>query len=93
MAPSAGHSQHTLLTKLYALPFSFLVGFLVLICDFSCDNTDYKLGHGVHRIGMISSWAEAFPRTSKAFIDEMDTTLDYGYIHTYPTDLGTRVRL
>ncbi|QKX56424.1 uncharacterized protein TRUGW13939_03529 [Talaromyces rugulosus] len=32
-------------------------------------------GHGVHRIGMISSWAEAFPKTSKSFIDEMDATL------------------
>ncbi|KAH8693106.1 putative malonyl CoA-acyl carrier protein transacylase [Talaromyces proteolyticus] len=34
-------------------------------------------GHGVHRVGMISSWVEAFPKTSKPFIDEMDSTLGF----------------
>ncbi|QGA13645.1 hypothetical protein EYB26_001295 [Talaromyces marneffei] len=30
-------------------------------------------GHGVQRVGMITPWVEAFPKTAQHFLDEMDT--------------------
>lgn len=32
-------------------------------------------GHGVQRKGMTSPWVEAFPRTCKPFLEEMDEIL------------------
>ncbi|KAL1994235.1 hypothetical protein VTN49DRAFT_2904 [Thermomyces lanuginosus] len=34
-------------------------------------------GHGVHRVGMATPWLEAFPRTSRPFMDEMDSILGF----------------
>ncbi|OKL58902.1 hypothetical protein UA08_05802 [Talaromyces atroroseus] len=34
-------------------------------------------GHGVHRVGMITPWVKAFPKTAGPFTDEMDSTLGF----------------
>lgn len=34
-------------------------------------------GHGVQRVGMITPWVEAFPKTALPFLEEMDSTMGF----------------